>query len=113
MAKAGAASRMTEEVRPGPPRRGGGWSRRRVATLKDSGIRRRQCPGHRRAGRANQGLIFYHFGSVTNLLLAALDAVSAERLEHYGAAVADVGLARVSWWTWPRTSSARISMPAT
>ena len=43
-----------------------------------------------RAG-SNQGLIFYHFGSVTNLLLAALDAVSAERLEHYGAAVADVG----------------------
>ncbi len=43
-----------------------------------------------RAG-SNQGLIFYHFGSVTNLLLAALDQVSAERLEHYSSAVADVG----------------------
>ena len=43
-----------------------------------------------RAG-ATQGLIFYHFGTVANLLLAALDAVSAERLEHYGAAVHQVG----------------------
>jgi AcrR family transcriptional regulator len=44
------------------------------------------------AGRAgcNQGLVFYHFGSVVNLLLAALDAVSADRLEHYGESVTDV-----------------------
>jgi AcrR family transcriptional regulator len=42
------------------------------------------------AGRAgcNQGLVFYHFGSVANLLLAALDAVSSDRLERYGAAAA-------------------------
>ena len=39
----------------------------------------------------NQGLIFYHFGSVANLLLAALDAVSARRMEHYGAAIERVG----------------------
>lgn len=45
------------------------------------------------AGRAgcNQALIFYHFGSVVSLLLAALDAVSASRLERYGAAVENVG----------------------
>ena len=44
------------------------------------------------AGRAgcNQGLVFYHFGSVVNLLLAALDAVSAARLEHYGDSVSGV-----------------------
>jgi AcrR family transcriptional regulator len=35
-----------------------------------------------RAG-CNQGLVFYHFGSVTNLLLAALDEVSATRLARY------------------------------
>jgi len=35
----------------------------------------------------NQGLVFYHFGSVTNLLLAALDEVSALRLGRYQAAV--------------------------
>lgn len=44
----------------------------------------------RRAG-CNQGLVFYHFGSVSNLLLAALDAVSADRLERYGAAAAEAG----------------------
>jgi len=42
-----------------------------------------------RAG-VNQGLIFYHFGSVANLLLAALDAVSEERLHRYGAEVSGV-----------------------
>jgi AcrR family transcriptional regulator len=41
------------------------------------------------AGRAgcNQALIFYHFGSVTNLLLAALDQTSRQRMERYGPAV--------------------------
>jgi AcrR family transcriptional regulator len=37
------------------------------------------------AGRAdcNQALVFYHFGSVTELLLAALDDVSSRRLAAY------------------------------
>ena len=39
-----------------------------------------------RAG-TTQGLVFYHFGSVANLLLAALDSVSDRRLARYGAAV--------------------------
>jgi AcrR family transcriptional regulator len=34
-----------------------------------------------------QGLIFYHYGSVANLLLAALDSISAERMAHYSAAI--------------------------
>ncbi len=42
-----------------------------------------------RAG-CNQGLVFYHFGSVMNLLLAALDEVSSERRERYSAALAEV-----------------------
>jgi AcrR family transcriptional regulator len=41
----------------------------------------------RRAG-CNQGLVFYHFGSVANLLLAALDEVSRQRLARYEATVA-------------------------
>ena len=45
-----------------------------------------------RAG-LNQGLVFYHFGSVANLLLAALDSVSARRMEQYGDAVDQVGVA--------------------
>jgi AcrR family transcriptional regulator len=40
----------------------------------------------RRAG-SNQGLVFYHFGSVANLLLAALDEVSETRRVRYQAAV--------------------------
>jgi AcrR family transcriptional regulator len=40
----------------------------------------------RRAG-CTQGLVFYHFGSVTNLLLAALDEVSARRFTRYRGAV--------------------------
>jgi AcrR family transcriptional regulator len=37
------------------------------------------------AGRAgcSQGLVFYHFGSVNDLLLAALDEVSARRMDAY------------------------------
>ncbi len=44
------------------------------------------------AGRAecNQGLVFYHFGSVMNLLLAALDEVSARRRDRYEAALESV-----------------------
>ncbi len=45
-----------------------------------------------RAG-SNQGLIFYHFGSVANLLLAALDSVSTARMEQYGSSVGAVGSA--------------------
>ncbi len=40
----------------------------------------------RRAG-CNQSLVFYHFGSVANLLLAALDEVSETRRRRYQAAV--------------------------
>lgn len=43
----------------------------------------------RRAG-CNQGLVFYYFGSVGNLLLAALDAVSARRLDRYRTAMDEV-----------------------
>jgi AcrR family transcriptional regulator len=40
-----------------------------------------------RAGGFNQALIFYHFGSLDALLLAALDHTSAQRLERYRKAV--------------------------
>ena len=38
-----------------------------------------------RAG-CNQALVFYHFGSVADLLLAALDEVSTRRMQRYGQA---------------------------
>jgi AcrR family transcriptional regulator len=40
-----------------------------------------------RTGGFNQALIFYHYGSVENALLAALDLTSAERLARYRAAL--------------------------
>ena len=40
-----------------------------------------------RIGGFNQALVFYHFGSLDNLLLAALDKASEERLRVYRAAV--------------------------
>jgi AcrR family transcriptional regulator len=40
-----------------------------------------------RAGGFNQALIFYHFGSLDGLLLAALDRTSEERLARYREAV--------------------------
>ena len=43
-----------------------------------------------RAG-LNPGLIFYHFGSVADLLLAALAEVSARRMERYSAALDAAG----------------------
>ena len=43
-----------------------------------------------RTGKVNQALIFYHFGSVDRLLLAALDATSRDRLERYRAGLAEI-----------------------
>src|ERR687898_1620633 len=40
-----------------------------------------------RIGGFNQALIFYHFGSLDNLLLAALDLTSEERMTRYRAAL--------------------------
>jgi AcrR family transcriptional regulator len=42
-------------------------------------------------GTFNPALIFYHYGSVDDLLLAALDRSSAERLERYRAAMSEPG----------------------
>lgn len=59
-----------------------------IATLKKEGFVGASARAIAEEAGANQGLIFYHFGTVANLLLAALDSVSAERLAAYGALVA-------------------------
>src|ERR1700722_370543 len=87
MVKSGAPSRVTAT--------GGGRSTetRRVlveaavATLKEDGYAGASARAIAERAGVAQGLIFYHFGSVANLLLAALDAVSAARLADYGASV--------------------------
>ena len=42
-------------------------------------------------GGFNQALIFYHFGSLNDLLIAALDETSRRRLDHYRAAIEAAG----------------------
>ena len=91
MAKSGPASK----IHPAPG--GGSPTTRRVLveaaveTLKAEGFAGSSARSIARRAGCNQALVFYHFGSVVNLLLAALDAVSAERLERYSAAVDAVG----------------------
>jgi len=91
MAKSGAPSKVAG--------RGGARSAGTRRLLVDAAVETLKTEGYSGAsaraiaGRAgsNQGLIFYHFGSVANLLLAALDAVSSARMERYGESVTGVG----------------------
>lgn len=59
-----------------------------VATLRERGFAGASARVIAERAGVNQGLVFYHFGSVTGLLLAALDHVSAVRADRYGQAVA-------------------------
>ena len=54
-----------------------------LQTLKSKGFAGASAREIARSGGFNQALIFYHFGSVQKLLLAALDVVSERRLEAY------------------------------
>jgi AcrR family transcriptional regulator len=58
-----------------------------VEALKDEGYGGASAREIARRAGCNQGLVFYHFGSVANLLLAALDAVSETRQARYQAEV--------------------------
>ncbi|MDQ6777748.1 MAG: TetR family transcriptional regulator, partial [Actinomycetota bacterium] len=57
-----------------------------LKTLKTRGFAGSSAREIASAGGFNQALIFYHFGSVKNLLVAALDVVSARRMRAYGPA---------------------------
>jgi AcrR family transcriptional regulator len=55
-------------------------------TLKQKGFAGASAREIASTGTFNQALIFYHFGSVQNAMLAALDLVSARRMTAYGQA---------------------------
>jgi AcrR family transcriptional regulator len=55
-----------------------------LQTLKSKGYAGASAREIASAGGFNQALIFYHFGSVQKLLLAALDFVSERRMRSYG-----------------------------
>jgi AcrR family transcriptional regulator len=54
-----------------------------IETLRRNGYHGASAREIARIGAFNQALIFYHFGSVQKLMLAALDYVSERRLEAY------------------------------
>ncbi|HEY1619332.1 MAG TPA: TetR/AcrR family transcriptional regulator [Streptosporangiaceae bacterium] len=85
MAKSGSrpAGRSAGNERPRSADTRGALIAAARAALRDVGFAR--ASAREIAGRAdcNQALIFYHFGSVTDLLLAALDDVSTQRLGAY------------------------------
>lgn len=57
-----------------------------LETLKAKGFNGASARQIAARGGFNQALVFYHFGSVENLLLAALELVSQRRMHSYGAA---------------------------
>src|ERR1700760_1644699 len=57
-----------------------------LETLKANGFAGASARAIAHIGAFNQALIFYHFGSVQNALLAALDLISERRLADYGPA---------------------------
>jgi|ERR1017187_2898245 AcrR family transcriptional regulator len=57
-----------------------------LGTLKSKGFAGASARAIAREGGFNQALIFYHFGSVRNLLLAVLDLISERRMAEYGPA---------------------------
>lgn len=90
MAKSGAPSSAAAKrsERSAPTRRQ--FVDAAIETLQSDGYAGASARSIAERAGLNQGLIFYHFGSVANLLLAALDAVSEERLRIYGAEVSGV-----------------------
>ena len=58
-----------------------------LETLKARGFARSSAREIAHTGDFNQALIFYHYGTVERLMLAALDLVSARRMEAYGDAL--------------------------
>jgi AcrR family transcriptional regulator len=54
-----------------------------IVTLREEGFSGTSARAIARTGAFNQALIFYHFGTLNELLVAAFDAVTTERRERY------------------------------
>lgn len=60
-----------------------------LATLKEEGFAGTTARAIANRAGINQALVFYHFGGVDQVLLAALDASASERLGRYRSAMDD------------------------
>jgi AcrR family transcriptional regulator len=61
-----------------------------LETLKEDGFAGTSARAIARRGNFNQALIFYHFGTLTDLLLAALDRTSEVRYGRYSDAMREI-----------------------
>lgn len=87
MAKSGTRAAVGRPAAAGAQETKDALIRGAIDALKEQGFAGASAREIARRAGCNQGLVFYHFGSVTNLLLAALDEVSTTRHIHYQAAV--------------------------
>ncbi len=87
MARSGTRSAVGRPASPGARETREALVRAAVAALREEGFAGASARAIARRSGCNQGLVFYHFGSVANLLLAALDEVSETRRVRYQAAV--------------------------
>jgi AcrR family transcriptional regulator len=87
MAKSGTKAAVGRAVTAGTQETREALIQGAIGALKERGFAGASAREIARRAGCNQGLVFYHFGSVTNLLLAALDDVSATRHVHYQAVV--------------------------
>jgi AcrR family transcriptional regulator len=62
-----------------------------IATLRESGFAAASARRIARQAGCNQALIFYHFGSVPDLLVAALEDISARRMAAYRGLLSHTG----------------------
>jgi AcrR family transcriptional regulator len=90
MAKSGPSSKLRTEGTPGSVETRRALVAAAIESLRADGFSGASARAIAARAGCNQGLVFYHFGSVTSLLLAALDSVSADRLARYGTAVESV-----------------------
>ena len=87
MARSGVKRRAGQGGSPGSEETRRALVAGAIEALREEGFSGATAREIARRSGCNQGLVFYHFGSVTNLLLAALDEVSALRLVRYQDAV--------------------------
>ena len=87
MAKSGPSGAVARSIREGTRSR---IVEAAVQTIKERGFAATSARAIAATGGFNQALVFYHFGSVNDLLVAALDHTSAVRMARYKAAIDSV-----------------------
>ena len=87
MAKSGPSGAVARSIREGTRAR---IVEAAVQTIKERGFAATSARAIAATGGFNQALVFYHFGSVNDLLIAALDHTSELRMARYRAAIDSV-----------------------